>query len=246
VYGPGRKRWSLTERPRASVGRDARTLAIGPSALEWADDALTIRIDEWTAPLPSRIRGIVRVHPAALATRAFALDDAGAHRWRPIAPIARVAVELDRPALRWRGAGYLDSNSGDAPLADAFAGWNWSRASAPYGATVLYDVVRRDGGQHSLALRFDADGEASAFEPPPVAPLPRTRWRVARATRTEVGSRATVVRTLEDTPFYARSIVRAQLDGAPATAVHESLSLDRFRQPWVQALLPFRMPRAPR
>jgi len=25
--------------------------------------------------------------------------------------------------------------------------------------------------------------------------------------------------------------------------VHESLSLDRFRAPWVQAMLPFRMPR---
>jgi hypothetical protein len=27
--------------------------------------------------------------------------------------------------------------------------------------------------------------------------------------------------------------------------VHESLDLDRFRRPWVQCLLPFRMPRWP-
>jgi carotenoid 1,2-hydratase len=27
------------------------------------------------------------------------------------------------------------------------------------------------------------------------------------------------------------------------TAVHESLSLDRFQARWVQAMLPFRMPR---
>ena len=26
-------------------------------------------------------------------------------------------------------------------------------------------------------------------------------------------------------------------------AVHESLSLDRFRAPWVQAMLPFKVPR---
>jgi carotenoid 1,2-hydratase len=57
---------------------------------------------------------------------------------------------------------------------------------------------------------------------------------------------AEVTRTLEDTPFYARSLVRKRLLGSNALAVHESLDLDRFRQPWVQCLLPFRMPRFPR
>jgi carotenoid 1,2-hydratase len=37
--------------------------------------------------------------------------------------------------------------------------------------------------------------------------------------------------------------VRSQLFGEAATAVHESLDLDRFASPWVQAMLPFRMPR---
>jgi carotenoid 1,2-hydratase len=50
------------------------------------------------------------------------------------------------------------------------------------------------------------------------------------------------LRTVEDTPFYARSLLT---DGAssPAHVVHESLSLERFRSPWVQSMLPFRMPR---
>jgi carotenoid 1,2-hydratase len=52
-----------------------------------------------------------------------------------------------------------------------------------------------------------------------------------------------VVATLQDTPFYARSVVSTEWYGTPATAMHESLSLDRFRTPWVQAMLPFRMPR---
>ena len=55
-----------------------------------------------------------------------------------------------------------------------------------------------------------------------------------------------VIRTLEDAPFYARSVVSAQLCGEPVMMMHESLSLDRFRQPVVQAMLPFRMPRARR
>jgi carotenoid 1,2-hydratase len=246
LYAPGAKRWTLTERPRASVHRAASTLAIGPSSLEWDGAALTVRIDEVTAPLPSRVRGVVRVHPSALTARSFALDAAGAHRWWPIAPRARVEVALERPRLAWRGEGYFDSNAGDAPLEDAFAGWTWSRARVGDGAAVLYDVLRRAGGPCSLALRFDANGEATAFDAPPAVALPRTGWRVAREARTAVGSGATVVRTLEDTPFYARSIVAARLGHEAVTAMHESLSLDRFRSPWVRLLLPFRTPRARR
>ena len=50
------------------------------------------------------------------------------------------------------------------------------------------------------------------------------------------------LRTLEDTPFYARSLLT---DGtqAPGLVIHETLSLDRFGSNWVQSLLPFRMPR---
>jgi carotenoid 1,2-hydratase len=49
--------------------------------------------------------------------------------------------------------------------------------------------------------------------------------------------------TLEDTPFYTRSILDTVLDGKPAEAMHESLSLTRYSSPWVKLLLPFRMPR---
>jgi carotenoid 1,2-hydratase len=51
------------------------------------------------------------------------------------------------------------------------------------------------------------------------------------------------MRTLEDTPFYARSIASATFGGQPSAVVHEELSLDRFRSPWVRFLLPFRMRR---
>jgi carotenoid 1,2-hydratase len=51
------------------------------------------------------------------------------------------------------------------------------------------------------------------------------------------------VRTFEDTPFYARSLLAATLDGETVQPVHESLSLRRFRNPLVRLMLPFRMPR---
>jgi carotenoid 1,2-hydratase len=82
------------------------------------------------------------------------------------------------------------------------------------------------------------------FPPPPRVRLPTTLWRVARETRADAGHMPILRETLEDAPFYARSVLETRLCAEGATAVHESLSLDRFRAPWVQAMLPFRMPRA--
>jgi hypothetical protein len=49
---------------------------------------------------------------------------------------------------------------------------------------------------------------------------------------------------LENTPFYTRSVLATHLLGEPVTAMHESVYLDRFSTRWVQAMLPFRIPRA--
>ncbi len=243
LYGP-RGRWALTERGRGVVRREANHLAIGPSALSWDGNALLFDIDEVTAPIPARLRGRVRVHPSALTGHTVPLDAAGRHRWSPLAPCARVEVELDRPSLRWSGHGYLDSNSGNAPLEADFARWDWSCARLPDGAAILYDVSWRDGGGQSVALRIDRAGRATPFPPPPPVVLPRTRWGVERRTRAEDAARAR--RTLLDAPFYARSVLQARLLGESVTAMHESLDLGRFASPWVQAMLPFQMPRAVR
>jgi len=243
LYGPGRKRWAMTERGRGSARQEAASLTIGPSALAWDGDALTVNLDEVTAPVPGRMRGTVRLHPAALADRTVLLDAAGRHAWSPIAPCARVEVVLERPSLRWSGPGYFDTNSGSAPLEDDFVRWDWSRASLGRGAAVLYDVTRRDGSALSVALHVDPSGRVRDLDPPPELRLPRTRWGVDRATRADAGQSATVMRTLEDAPFYARSVLASHLLGEKVTAMHESLSLDRFRAAWVQAMLPFRMPR---
>jgi carotenoid 1,2-hydratase len=106
-------------------------------------------------------------------------------------------------------------------------------------------VQRRAGDREGFGLKFDPGGAVHAFEPPAAAALPGTGWGIARGTRADDAARARVRRTLEDTPFYARSVLSSRLLGGEVTAVHESLSLDRFRTRWVQALLPFRMPRRP-
>lgn len=244
VYGERAQRWAMTERGRASLARDPVSLTVGPSRVAWDGAALVVDVDEIAAPLPARVTGRIRLHPAALTAADYPLDAGGRHLWRPIAPRARIEVDFVRPSLRWAGEGYLDSNWGASPLEAAFARWTWSRAHIARDTAILYDVAPRRGAARGLALRFDAHGGAEAFDPPAAQRLPPGLWRVGRATRAEAGFAAGVVRTLEDTPFYMRSIVATRLLGANAVAVHESLCLDRFAQAWVQALLPFRMPRA--
>jgi carotenoid 1,2-hydratase len=108
---------------------------------------------------------------------------------------------------------------------------------------VLYDAIRRDGSAVSLALRIGADGRVTSAEMLQESGLPGTLWRIPRRTRADAGTTPRVLAALEDAPFYARSTLATRLYGEDTTAVHESLSLDRFRTRWVKLLLPFRMPR---
>ena len=242
LYGPG-GRWAMTERGRHSLTRTRDALVIGPSSMRWEDNALLIDFAEIGAPIPRHLRGRARIIPESLGHETFALDTRGRHLWQPVAPRARVEVALTDPALSWSGTGYIDSNRGTEPLEAGFADWQWSRAHTASATEVFYDGLRRDGSRFDLALRFDAQGRAERIAMPPPVALPRTGWRVDRRIHADAGSEASVIRTWENSPFYARSTVACTLAGEPVLAVHESLSLDRFRKPLVKAMLPFRMPR---
>ena len=238
LYGKN-KRWTMTERGASSVRRSTDFLAIGPSMMSWDASGLTVRFEEITVPLPRRIRGTIRLRPSAVEGRTITLDTAGHHRWRPIAPCARVDVSLDQPGASWSGPAYFDTNDGDRPLETDFVRWDWSRMRVPGGSVILYDVVRRDGPL-ALAMRYDDTGGVQDFGAPATAALPRTLWRVPRRI---AATSPSLVETLEDTPFYSRSLITAEMFGTPVTAMHESLLMDRFASRWVQAMLPFRMPR---
>lgn len=243
LYGRRGARWSMTERGADHVARDSSELRIGPSTLALDGGSLGITVDEVCAPIPRRLKGRIRLIPDALGERSFLLDDAGRHLWTPFAPSARVEVRLTEPSLEWSGAAYLDSNHGAEPLENAFREWTWSRASLPDGTVVLYDVSPRTAPPHALSLRFGRDAVAHRMAPPPTVALPSTGWRLARQTRVDAGHDARVIATLEDAPFYSRSLLHTRLAGQAAPAIHESLNLDRFRSRWVQCMLPFRMPR---
>lgn len=247
---PGARRfrtaWAMTERGERQLQRDALSLQIGPSALRWIDGTLDITLNERTMPWGGRVAGRVRLEPEAAPGRVFALDPAGRHRWQPVHPRATVVVDLQHPARRWQCTAYFDANVGERPLEQDFQAWDWSRQPLPGGGVALhYDVQSRDGSAHALALRMDAAGRLAAAADAPIPwALPRTRWGLGRTARCT--EQPVLVDTLEDGPFYSRSLwlpSDAAREGPGHWAMHESLSLDRFASPWVQALLPFRMPR---
>lgn len=245
LYGPG-ARWTMTERGRGAVARDADNLVIGPSALQWDGSGLTIAIEERDKrlgiPWQRRVAGRIRVIPEAVNGVRFGLDPAGSHAWHCIAPRARIEVAMERPGVRWSGSAYFDSNFGRESLEEGFRIWHWSRAHSRRGAVVTYEGIRRDGSPFASALRFATDGAPRQADLPMVAPLANTLWQMERRTRADRGH-ARVVRTWEDAPFYARSTIASQLYGERVVAVQESLDLDRFASPAVQFMLPYRMPR---
>eukprot|EP01035_Chromulina_nebulosa_P017452 gene17452-23004_t len=243
LYGPDKTRWAMTERGRAHVHAEPHSLSVGPSAMVWDGEAMVISLDEISTPFLRRIRGTVRVFPTVLMTETHVLNAEGNHGWRPISPVSRVEVCLSEPALRWSGSAYLDHNHGDAPITEGFRSWTWSRAPLRHGAAVFYDGVRKTGESFHLGLHFDGGDRAKTIVAPPLASLPSSKWRISRMARSEASAPARIVETLEDTPFYARSIIAARVEGEDVQAVHESLSVDRLTSTAVQLMLPFRMPR---
>lgn len=241
VYNHDKRIWGLTEWPRGQVERTGSTLVIGRNRIVREADRITISVDESTPRGTGRIRGDIVIHPTLLSDRDFPLDDEGVHRWRPLAPLSRMEVNLSNPALQFAGSAYHDANDGGAPLENTLRRWRWSRHELGDDAAVLYDVDRLDGSTSSLALRFLKDGTIDPFPPPATHGLPASRWwRCPRDTRSEGPEKPRIIRTLEDSPFYARTIIESTLLGSTAPGVHESLALDRFTAPWMQWMLPFR------
>ena len=240
LYGPEKSRWCMTERGAGALQQTQDQLTIGPSALRTTTEGLVIDIEERSTPFGQRVTGQVKLSFNRPSDSCYELDAAGDHWWWPVAPIARIDVAMDRPGLQWCGAAYLDSNYGARPVETGFRSWNWCRGHGPGGdCQIHYDTRLRAGGEKRLSLSIDQGGKIERVDSPDLQYLPRGPvWRVARPALLPaevVGS----VTTLEDTPFYTRS----KVETVAGPFMHESLDLTRFCQPWVQLLLPFRMPR---
>jgi len=237
----------MTERGGKWIHRDQHTFQIGPSALHWDGKCLTINIAERAIPFGQKVAGTIKVYPDQLFQFTTPLDDGAKHRWGPIAPSARVEVSMQHPALHWQGHAYFDSNEGDEAISVPFTEWDWSRASLKDGSTaVIYDVRQKSGVDRLIALRFKPDGGVEPFEAPARQALRKTGWRIQRHMRTDSNTVASTSKLLEDTPFYARSILQSTLLGEKVTSMHETLNVPRLVATSTQLMLPWRMPRIPR
>lgn len=233
--------WALSEWRGRDVVRTRDTLTLGRSTLVRDADGITITIDERASPWTSAVRGTVRLDVGRWFDRVLALDDDARHGWWPVAPRARIEVALDRPGVRFVGAGYHDANAGCEALEQAFTGWSWCRAAFDDRTSVVYDVRARAGEVSPLALAFHDGGAVTAMDGLVLGELASSRWRLPRTTRADPGTSAAVVRTLVDTPFYSRAMLDITLGGRRGLAIHEVVDLERFTRRATQWMLPFRM-----
>ena len=231
----------MREGLRPAATRDR--LALGDSDLTADADALTVTLDTprtrfFGRPSRDRLRGRIVLHPAFVDGAPVPL--ATGHAWFPVAPCARVEVELQTPALRFSGTGYHDANTGDAPLEHAFERWQWLRWGDRDGARVRYAGLRADGTSFDHGLDWDRAGRRHEASPVPWNASASSRWGIRRDVPADLcrdPETAPRLRTLLDAPFYNRTLVESPTG---IRAIHESVDLVRFRTRWVRALLGFR------
>ncbi|MEM1263341.1 MAG: carotenoid 1,2-hydratase [Pseudomonadota bacterium] len=237
LYGPrSRHSWVFSEYRPADVTRAATEFRLGANRLHWDGQRLTIDIDDRGAPLQQRIVGSITATPLATTSAPIAFGSAGAHRWWPVAPAVDLSVDIDSPSLAWQGRGYTDMNDGAEPLHEGFDEWHWCRWHDRDISRVQYRALHADGETTTLDLSITADGGVQRQTLPNPQRLRRSGWGIEREWYGKTTPSA--IATIDDTPFYARSLL---LRGDAPPVMHESLSLARFRRPWVRRLLPFRM-----
>jgi carotenoid 1,2-hydratase len=237
----------MTDRGREALRQSRDSLTVGPSSMRWTDGRLVIDLRERGAlPMLGQVVGRVIVTPSAVTDVELPLTDDDAHVWRPFAPTAEIEVRLDAAGWQWRGHGYFDANFGTRALEEDFASWTWGRYPTGDGSICYYDATRRDGSELEHAVRFGADGRASAMHHLPKKRFSRSLWAVQRMTRSDADYQPRQVRSILDAPFYSRSLVQTRLDGVETTGVHEALDLSRFRMPLLKPMLAVRVPRRSR
>ncbi len=244
IYGTGKRIWAFTEYTSKHVSRNPNELVLGNNIINADKDGeILINVDEKSPIIGSKIKGTVRLSFSRLNTEKFCLDRNENHTWHPIAPRGEVVIDFPSLSVNFKGSGYHDMNYGNSPLEKDFVNWDWSRHTVKDKTIIFYDGVRTAQDNFSIAVGFDDKGKIEPIKPlPEIKKLPNTcLWRCPRSVRSDDEPRS--IMTLENSPFYSRSLVRTKLLGSVAHGIHESLRLDIFKKNVVQHMLPFKLRR---
>lgn len=238
---------------KTGLERSAEGLCLARNSIEWQGDELVIRIHDQRPWARGPVSGEIRVR----ATRRYApridLASNGHHDWFPVSPASTACVRMSNPDLSFDGIAYHDVNHGDRPLEQDFVEWDWSRltpvgesAGSKLSGIITYDVAtRRDATHKRRAFAFDDARGLRRADTAGTELLDggKAFWGVRRRLVGDSGTQAVHRRALEDSPFYTRSLISTTMRNRPYRGVHESLRLDRFVDPVVQCMLPFRIRR---
>jgi carotenoid 1,2-hydratase len=242
LYGKYR-RWAMMEHGKQHVQRSASQLRVGPSNMQWNDNALVITVNERCAWLPFKLEGQIRIETNQFLNNPVVLSEKGSHYWQAFAPMAHITVSFEKPDIQWSGHAYLDMNWGDEPLEDGFKNWTWMRTIHASEPIVVYDAELRDGTRKTFAAAFPTDQSSLQIQDlssdTKIHQLKKGFWRMPRSVHSKTAPR--LIATLEDAPFYMRNHVQLKLNDQDCEAIHESLSLDRFIHPITQWMLPHKM-----
>lgn len=240
LYGQKRA-WVFTEAPAGPQSLTPSTLSVGNNTWRQTPEGVQLDIDDRTVPWGRRVRGRILLRGQRIvANGAYKLDARGRHHWQPVMPVGRIEVDMQMPKLRWQGHAYHDLNWGDEPVAQGFSAWSWMRVTrGPYTDILYAPKPQRGPAIQGVSLRCDAQGRVTPIPFPTLQPLARSGWGLG-GEGFGVGAK---VRIVEDTPFYRRATWPLSGKAGGGVAMHETLDLQRWGQPWVQQLMRFRLRR---
>jgi carotenoid 1,2-hydratase len=232
-----RRRWVLSEYPRARVQRRGRALRIGGSLLEYTPDGtVRMEVDERCAPFGGVLRARLELEPRVQAADEVRLVPGLPHFWRALAPRAKARLEVSSEGVVGEGLGYHDSNHGEELLGARLPGWHWVRVHGPEETVVDYHLP---GGVAPLRVTAGATGTKSERGPvlAEARPTNLTGWGLRVPARLySDGAEVGAPRLLESSPFYAR--VEARSEGLDVMG--EVADFRRFHSPFIRWMAHFR------
>ncbi len=236
--------WALHE-------RDPARMHWSPGRVRFDTDELEVRLEGDRVRLLASLSGRL---PGAPWSAALEVDGPlrrptadepveAPHEWTVLSAVARGRATLRAAGetTTIEGRAYLDRNGGDDALeAYGLRAWTWGRLAFPDRERIWYAARDAEGVSRSLSLEVDADGVSRVSrDGVSLEGLRLGRWGLPRpaAVRVDEHLRVSLPAPIDDSPFYARLRVDADLRGERGRGFAEVCRTDRIDAAWFRPLV---------